>query len=219
MKVSRLFIIIIGLSAAISCSSENISESNVQENSNDLLLQEVADFTKYVVDGAVKIYKSSNGDIDLQVLNDYIASFSFSTGVKSSSIDELGDVDFTELLRDVLSPEAYEYMQQCLGKEGLSIDNLDVMKIGFSDFSSSDQEFFDLFYSSTNVIYADLISIEIPETRAVRNATVCNVLTSLLGAATGNIWAAAFGGPVGIAINVAWTVAATIAAEKTCVEE
>ena len=203
MKLSRLFMIIISLIAAISCSNENMPESNIQMNSNDSLLQEVADFTEYVVDGAVKIYNSSNGDIDLQVLNDYIASFKFSTNVKSNSVYGFEDVDYIELLKDVLSPEAYEYMLHYLGKEELSIEDLNIMKIGFSDFCSSDQEFFDLFYSSTNIFYADLMAIDVPETRAVRNARACNILTSLLGAATGSIWAAAFGGPVGIVISAA----------------
>lgn len=188
-------------------------------NSNDSLLQEVADFTEYVVDGAVKLYNSSNGDVDLQVMNDYIASYKFSTDVKSSSVyDYEEDVDYIELLKEVLSPEAYECVLLYLEKEELSIDDLDVMKMDFAGFSSSDQEFFDLFYSATNIIYDDLISIDIPETRAVRNARACEIITNVLGKATSMIWAAAFGGIVGVVVGVAWEIAADIAADKTCVE-
>lgn len=184
------------------------------------MLKELAEFTKYSINGATAFYNSSNDYIDLDKLDDYIFKFNFSNTTKTRSTSEKYNViNYEDALEDILSTEAYTLLSSYLSSpENINNETLNDLKYEFSKFTDKDRIFFDLIYSATYVIYDELISANGTNTRAraVRNSLACNIATGLAGSAAGWIWGAAFGGPVGIAINIAWGVAATVTAYYTC---
>lgn len=220
MKKITLFLFFLFFFMFLSCNNEEeLIETNTSSIENkDAMLQELAEFTQYSINGALIFYDKSNDFIDLEKLDQYISKFNFSNRVESRSEPKYyNTINYENSLKEILSTEAYNLLLSYLSSPGqINKESLEKLKNDFSHFTNDDKVFFDLMYSATNVIYSEIISFNEANTRAVRNSLACNIATGLAGSAAGWIWGAAFGGPVGVAISIAWEVAATVAAYHTC---
>lgn len=226
MNKNYLFICLFCLFAItqISCTNDENQVGNGTEScsieNKDEILDELIQFTEYTLDGAIQFYDRSNDFLDLDKLDAYIFKFDFSNNVQSRSVSEdYHFVNCKDMVKDMLSAEAYNLLLSYLSSpEEISLESLDKLKDEFSRFSDEDRKIFDLIYSATNVIYSEFVTFfDGINTRAVKNPVACSITMTLAGSAAGWIWGVALGGgPVGLAVGVAWEVAMAVASQYTC---
>lgn len=224
MKKFTMSLLIIFSFMFISCNNEEefveTKTNSIIEN-KDGVLQELQKFTQYTIKGVTIFYDRTNDFVDLDQLDQYILNFNFSSKVTSRSASENHNtyttINYESALKEILSPDACNLLLSYISShEQINKESLEQLRNDFSKFSDSDKEFFELIYSATNVIYSEIMSSNEVNTRAVDKSLVCNLAMALGGSAAGWIWGAAFAGPVGTAVAIAWELAATASAYYTC---
>lgn len=201
-----------------SCSSNELDSSNQKDETKDeLILEELKVFANYSINGALALYDKSNNYIDIEKLDDYIYDFNFSNLTNSRSTIENTSVNYEEYITEYLTEEAYTLLSSYISQsENINLETLEKLKADFSVLSEKDRDFFYQVYTYTYVIYEELENITEENSRAVDSGLNCALAATLAGSAASWVWATAFGGPVGVAVGIAWELATAAAAYYKC---
>ena len=201
-----------------SCSSNELDSFNQKDEIKDeLILKELKAFANYSINGAISLYDKSNDYIDLEKLDEYIYDFNFSNLTNSRSTIENTTVNYEEYIKEYLTEEAYIILSSYISQSNnTNLETLEKLKADFSILSEKDRDFINQIYICTYVIYEEFENITKENSRAADSALTCNLAATLAGSAASWVWATAFGGPVGVAVGIAWELATAAAAYYKC---
>lgn len=224
MKKVTLSLLIIFSFMFVSCNNEEqfIGAKTISIENKDAVLQELQKFTQYSIKGVTIFYDKTNDFVDLERLDQYISEFNFSNKLisrsKSENHNTYTTINYESALKGILSPDACNLLLSYISSyEQINKESLEQLRNKFSTLSNSDKEFFELMYSAINVIDSEIMSFNKNKINTrVDSALICNLAMALGGSAASWIWGSAFGGPVGVAIAIAWELAATTTAYYTC---
>lgn len=196
------------------------AQSNID---TDNTVMQLNAYMKYFIADYKDLYDKENGFIDLDELDKRIMSYNFiptrSTRSTITTEEQMVDINLNEnILLNVdkslasLSPEAEALISSFLSAENNDFNDYEALKEQAKTLNLEDQEQLAPIFSISDCFIENLNQVNTNE----QSALACNIITGVLASVTGSIWGAAFGGPVGYAVCLGWSVAGAIAAYKRC---
>lgn len=178
-----------------------------------LVIEKLDIYMKEFIRDASYLY-NANDYIDRTTLNSKIMGYDIATKTKSQ-IDESSNILYSgeEYAKDYLSPDAYNLIMAFIEKGVNSKDEYAELIAEASTLNAEEQLKLKFVFAIADMFMEDLNSIV--ATKALSGLS-CNIMYEITGSVTGAIWGAAFAGPVGAAVTLAWGIAFTCVAYYEC---
>lgn len=222
---------ILGVFSIFACSSDEKDEfvENVESVNYQKVLNELDKYMKFYVENASNLYDSKTDNIDLDALDNILNQSEFSVSTRTLSEDVF--LTYKDGIKSELSEEAYNLVMNFVSKGKNSSSDFELLKNKIQQLNENDRNLLNFVIAASEVFSSNIMSVQTRSMTGTENTPItggvdseikgakglpCNLLYSVAGTVTGSIWTAAFGGPIGYCVGLAWGIATTVVAYRDC---